>query len=220
MNGACQQFAADLRFFWESFVLMLVVLNPIATAALYVSIAARHGQAQRESMVRTASLVAFGIIAAFALWGKEILSALGISLASFGVAGGFLLLLVGFRILLSEDDGAGVPGADGAVPLRADLALTPLAIPILAGPASISAAILQAGNASRPAQWIGLLVAIGLATGLTGYVLLLAARGSRWLGDTAMKLFFRLAGLVLIAIAVQFILAGLEQTELVARLLA
>jgi multiple antibiotic resistance protein len=164
--------------------------------------------------------VAFGLIVAFALWGEEILSVLGISMASFRVAGGFLLLIVGFRILLSEDSEETPPSSKGAVPLRADLALTPLAIPILAGPASVSAAILQASRIVRPWQWVGLLLAIGLAVALTCYVLLLAVRGSKWLGDAAMKLFFRLAGLVLIAVAVQFILAGLEETELVARLLA
>jgi multiple antibiotic resistance protein len=208
-----------MRYFLDSVVLMLVVLNPVAIALLYVSMAARHGKERREAMARTASWVAFCLLSVFALCGDRILAILGISMASFHVAGGFLLLIVGFRILRAQDNSDALEDGSGGEQL-ADIGLTPLAVPIITGPASISAAILQAGRAAGLWQILGLLLAIGCAIAVTCYLLLLAVRGTKWLGTAVMKLFFRLSGLILIALAVQFILSGLEQTDLVAHLLA
>lgn len=169
-------------------------------------------------MVRTGSWIAFGLLAAFALGGEAILGTLGISMASFRLAGGLLLLIVGFRILRAEDSPPPGSSEGEFEASQADLAITPLAIPMIASPASISAAILRAGCSVRPSQYVFLLLAIGCSVAITYYVLLLASRGLGCLKQVFVKLLFRLSGLVLIALAAQFMLAGLEQMGILANL--
>lgn len=211
-----ESLSGSLSFFIDSFVLLFAVMNPLAIVALFVTMTATYPRQQCFHMNRIGSIVAFGILLFFAIFGEGILNLLGITLPAFRIAGGLLILSIGFSMLRSEEGDELSPEEEKKLQNKhhADLSITPLAVPIIAGPGSISATILKSSEAHGFAQWLGLFGGI-FAVILCTYVFLdISLRGSKFLGKTAMRLCFRLSGLVLIALAVQFILMGIEQSQI------
>jgi multiple antibiotic resistance protein len=211
----CPNFSADLHYFIGAFVLLLAAINPLAVAALFLSMTGNYTRRQRESMAHNASWIALGFLLVFAVCGEGILATLGINIPPFRIAGGLLLAAIGFGMLRAEDVDAPAEN-DPSVTYgrgRANLSITPLAVPIIAGPGAASATILKASEAHGWCEWIMLFFAILFAVSIVYVLLMFAARGARLLGQAAMKLIFRIAGLVLLALAVQFVLRGLEQSE-------
>lgn len=212
----------NFRYFLDAFVLLMVVMNPAAIAALYITMSSRHSVGERLQMARTGCWVALGLLAFFAFAGEDILRILGITLASFRIAGGMLLLMIGFGMLRSDDSDDISDGDIAALKAkrRPDLAITPLAVPMIAGPGAISSTILKVSESHSILQWILFFVALLSAVAIVYFILDLASRSAKFLGKTMMKLFFRLSGLILIALAVQFILVGFEQTDLFAQIMS
>ncbi len=159
---------------------------------------------QRLRMARVACLVMVGVLAGFALIGKSLFHLLGITLPAVQVAGALVLLLVALDMLRAQrspvmetaEETAEASGKD-------DIAITPLAIPMLAGPAAISTVILLDAQA---AGWVqrGILLACLAVVGLA------RAKGAKWLTPMAEKIITRLMGLLLAALAVQFLFNGLK----------
>jgi multiple antibiotic resistance protein len=188
----------DLQLFLSVFVTLLVIMNPPGAVPIFLGLTASLTHAQRLVAARRASLVALGVIAAFAVFGQQILTYLHISLAALQGAGGLLLLLVALQLLVGQDSGV---NSDAGV----NVALVPLGTPILAGPGAIVATML----AVRAANGIGgfLAVAVGLVSALVIVWLFLRFAGQvhRLLRDSGTMLVTRIAGLLLSAIAVQMI---------------
>ena len=194
-----------------AFSSLFVIVDPIATVPAYLAMTARYTLAQRLRMARVACLVAFAILSGFALVGRWLFSLLGISLAAVEVAGALVLLLVALDMLRAQRSPVqetAAETAEGAA--KDDIAITPLAVPTLAGPAAISTIILLDAQA---ASWLYrgvLLTCVGLV-GLASYgILALGASGARWMSPLAEKIITRLMGLLLAALAIQFLFNGLK----------
>ena len=188
----------DLTLFGSVIVTLLVIMNPIGAVPIFLALTRSLTYKQRVLSARRASLVALGVIAAFALFGQQILSYLHISLPALQGAGGLLLLLVALQLLTGQESGV---GADAGV----NVALVPLGTPLLAGPGAIVATML----AVRRAEGLGgfLAVAAGLVAALAIVWLSLRYAGQvhRLLRESGTMLVTRIAGLLLSAIAVQMV---------------
>jgi multiple antibiotic resistance protein len=194
-----------------AFSSLFVIVDPLATVPAFLAMTARYTLAQRLRMARVACLVAVMILGSFALVGQWLFSLLGISLAAVQVAGALVLLLVALDMLRAQRSPVqetAAETAEGAA--KDDIAITPLAVPMLAGPAAISTIILLDAQA---AQWLyrGILLSCVGLVGLASYgILALGASGAKWMSPLAEKIITRLMGLLLAALAVQFLFNGLK----------
>jgi len=194
-----------------AFSSLFVIVDPIATVPAFLAMTARYTLVQRLRMARVACLVAVMILGGFAIAGQWLFSLLGISLAAVQVAGALVLLLVALDMLRAQRSPVQETAeetAEGAA--KDDIAITPLAVPMLAGPAAISTIILLDAEA---ASWLhrGILLACVGLVGLASYgILALGASGAKWMSPLAEKIITRLMGLLLAALAVQFLFNGLK----------
>jgi multiple antibiotic resistance protein len=194
-----------------AFSSLFVIVDPIATVPAFLAMTARNTIAQRLRMARVACFVAIGILAAFALIGQWLFSLLGITLSAVQVAGALVLLLVALDMLRAQRSPVQETAEETAAgSTMEDIAITPLAVPMLAGPAAISTVILLDGQAPSWAHR-GVLLACVALVGLASYITLaLGASGAKWMSPLAEKIITRLMGLLLAALAVQFLFNGLK----------
>jgi len=194
-----------------AFSSLFVIVDPIATVPAFLAMTARDQIAQRLRMARVACLVAVGILTGFGLAGQWLFSLLGITLPAVQVAGALVLLLVSLDMLRAQRSPVqetAAETAEGAT--KDDIAVTPLAVPMLAGPAAISTVILLDAQATSWA-YRGVLLACVALVGLASYLILaLGASGARWISPLAEKIITRLMGLLLAALAIQFLFNGLK----------
>jgi multiple antibiotic resistance protein len=194
-----------------AFSSLFVIVDPIAAVPAFLAMTARDTITHRLRMARTACLVAVGILAGFALAGQFLLSLLGITLPAIQVAGALVLLLVALDMLRAQRSPVQETAEETAEgTTKDDIAVTPLAVPMLAGPAAISTVILLEAQAP---SWVyrGVLLACVVLVGLASYITLaVGASGARWMSPLAEKIITRLMGLVLAALAVQFLFNGLK----------
>ncbi len=191
---------------------LFAILNPIGIAPIFLTITEHRTDSDRRRMALVAAIGVFVLLAGAVLFGRQALGFFGITVASFRVAGGLLLLLTAIswlHALPSEtrQTPEETQAATSDDPTTA--AIVPLAMPLLAGPGSISAAIVYSdiyGEWRERAVLVGLSAAMGLIVWVT---LALATVIGRKLGPTGLKLTTRLMGLILAAIAVEFIAAGM-----------
>jgi len=193
-----------------AFSSLFVIVDPIATVPAFLAMTTRD-TAQRLRMARVACLVAIGILAGFSLIGRWLFSLLGITLAAVQVAGALVLLLVSLDMLRAQRSPVQETAAEtAAAAMKDDIAITPLAVPMLAGPAAISTVILLDAQAASWAYRGVLLACVGLV-GLASYAILaLGASGAKWMTPLAEKIITRLMGLLLAALAIQFLFNGLK----------
>lgn len=195
-----------------SFASLFLIVDPIAAVPAFLAMTPRATVAERVRMAQVACLVTIGILVVFALAGQGLFRVLGVSLPALQAAGGLVLLLVALDMLRAQRSAVQETAEETAAGARmGDIAITPLAIPMMAGPGAISAVILLESQASDWTQR-GVLIGCIVAIGLVSYTILaLAGRGaSRWLGPIAEKIITRLMGLVLAALAIQFIFNALK----------
>ncbi len=203
---------------WEYFLLavstLFVIVDPIAAVPAFLAMTPSDTPEQRMRMARTAALVAAGVLISFALTGNLIFRLLGITISAFQIAGSIVLLLVALDMLRAlpsrvrftdEETDAGVA--------KEDIAITPLAVPMLAGPGAITTVILLRNQADTFMKELLLLVAVVVVCGATYIILRLSIYGGRWLSPIATRLTTRIMGLLLAAIAVQFALNALGWKE-------
>ena len=193
-------------------ITLLAIVNPIGVIPFFIHFTRNFTSAQRRKTAGTAAVTAFLVIAISALLGLKILEFFGISLASFQVGGGLLLLMSSIQMLNAQpaesrahdvDDGAS--RADSG----ASIAVVPLTIPLLTGPASISTVVIYAEK-TRHIWELGVLVGYGLFIGIATWLALSAAgRIGRFMGQTGINVMTRLMGLILAAIAVEVMSDGL-----------
>jgi multiple antibiotic resistance protein len=188
----------DLQLFNSVIVTLLVIMNPPGAVPIFLALTSSLTHAQRVVAARRASLVALGVIAAFALFGQQLLSYLHISLAALQGAGGLLLLLVALQLLVGQESSV---SSDAGV----NVAMVPLGTPVLAGPGAIVATMLAVRQADGMGGFLAVAAAL-LATLLIVWVFLrFAGQVHRLLRDSGTMLVTRIAGLLLSAIAVQMV---------------
>jgi multiple antibiotic resistance protein len=203
-------------FLLASFVAFFVTVNPIKSAAVFAALTERSGPAHRRSLAIKSVAVAAGILVVFTLFGDDLLRFIGISLPGVRVGGGILLMLVSIDIVFGRSIGPPPPaaGSGGA----ADIAVFPIATPIIAGPGAITAVTVRASEANNEILTTVLLLAVlGSVMVLTLGALLAATTVRRWLGETGMNVVTRVLGILLTALSAEMILQGLKESGVFAR---
>ena len=191
-----------------AFVAIFVIVDPFSVVPIYLTLSKGHSSEQRRVTRNKASFIAGAILVAFAVTGMGIFNVFGITLPAFQIAGGIMLLSLGLEQLNADRDR--VKAEEEQEGLDADdISVFPLATPLLAGPGAISTVVLYASSAQSWRQLTGLVIAIGLTLAATYILLALAPRVFKVLGRTGLNLFTRLMGIILTAVAIQFIIDGL-----------
>jgi multiple antibiotic resistance protein len=199
-----------MAFFATALATIFSVVDPIGVAPLFLALTARIDDRERRNVMRRAVLVAAAILGVFAALGRAALSALGITQAAFSIAGGILLLLVAIDMLFARPSRTRETPEEGMEAIQAtDVSVFPLAIPILSGPGSIATVILLISQAGTDA-WKILAVVTSIAIALLAAYLAmrLSTMVLKALGATGINVVGRVLGILLAALAVQFILNG------------
>lgn len=192
----------------SAFILLLLVLDPFGTLPVFMSVMRSVAPERRAWVALRESLVAFGVLLAFMFGGDAFLRATHLSERSLEVAGGVILLLVAIKVIFSSGQRLFDSDASSTAPRREPL-IFPIAIPLLAGPSAMATVLLLASRQpDRIWEWIAALTAAMVVSGLT---LILADRIRKLLGDSVVSAIEKLMGLVLTAIAVEMVLAGLKR---------
>jgi multiple antibiotic resistance protein len=196
----------------SAFTTLLVTVDPPGLAPLFLGLTQGMTQAQRQQVAIRGSVMGFAILTVFALFGATILGALGISMGAFRIAGGLMLFAIAFEMIFEKRNERKEKTTDDAITKDHihNLAVFPLAIPLIAGPGAISATVLISGTMDG---WIGklqLVAVIGVVLGLVFVSLYLAERLNRFLGVTGRALLTRLLGVLLAALSVQFVVDGVK----------
>jgi len=183
--------------FVKAFIALFIIVDPLGNIPIFVGLTEKLGQTQRQRVFNVATLVGVVLLLVFAFTGLEILNIFGLSIYSFEVAGGILLLIISIRILISGSfhEGAESPESIGAVPI---------AMPLLVGPGAITTTIFNL-------QAYGIMVtilAVVVVLAVTWVILRFMHRIYRFLGKTGAIVIARVMALFIAAIAIQYILTG------------
>jgi multiple antibiotic resistance protein len=201
----------DIGFLVTAFVTLFVVVDPIGLVPLFIALTAGTAARQRRAIALRACLVAALLLAAFGLFGEEILRFVGITMPAFQIAGGLLLFLTALDMLFERRTRRREGTAGTADDPAADPSVFPLAMPLIAGPGAMAAMILLTGQAQG--DWLGIaavhLVMLAVVA-LVFAMFLVAGLIERALGKLGSVVVTRLLGLLLAALSVQFVLDGLR----------
>lgn len=196
---------------FKPLITLLAIVNPLAIVPFFIHYTQGFSSAQRKRTIVVAAFSAFAVIATCAIIGLQILEFFGISLASFQVGGGMLLLTSALSMLNAQPAEAKATQGemDDAASARTSVAVVPLTIPLLTGPAAMSTVVIYADQAKTFFQHAAL-VGYGLVIGLATAICFAAAKPiARVLGQTGINVMTRLMGLILAALSVEVMAAGL-----------
>jgi multiple antibiotic resistance protein len=198
-------------FITSAIATLLVVADPVFMSALFLGITNGMGREQRREVALRASIIAFCILLAAGLGGAKLLDLLGISLSAFRIAGGLLLLSAAAEMVFDRRSQRLQATAEQAITVDhvRNIAAFPLAIPLMAGPGAITAMILLAGRADGRIEYLVSLYAVAALVMAACFACFLGAeRISKIMGITGRAVLTRLLGIILAALAVQFIIDG------------
>ena len=187
----------------ETMTTLLAVVEPLGIVPLFVAMTAGQTARERIRVALTALVTMVAVLSLAVLAGERLFRLMGISVASFRVGGGLVLLLIAVRMVLAEPQPDAAPVASGR-----NIGAVPLGVPLLAGPGSITAVLIQSqayDGALDTAMLLGCIALVGLVCFLT---LVMASPLERWLGRQGLDVIGRLLALVLAALAVEFIASG------------
>ena len=199
------------EFALVTFTSVLFIVDPIAVIPSYLVVTRGESAAQRAQTARRACIAAALILVAFAVGGTRIFELFGITLAAFRIAGGLILWLVAMDMLHAQrsTQECGPEIREGES--KEDTALTPLAMPMLAGPGAISTVMVLAAQARSVPQKLVVHASIVITAFLSWVALRLGERLVARLGQTGIRVMTRIMGLLLAAIAVQFVISGAQE---------
>ena len=205
-----KQIEAFAQFSLVALSSIFFIVDPLATVPSFLALTTGDPLAKRRRMAKQAAWTCFAVLSAFALAGSLIFKLFGITLPAFKIAGGLLLLLVAMEMLEAKRSGTQESEAEMQEGRqKEEVGVTPLGVPMLAGPGAISTAMVLMGQSKYWWQAIPVFVAIGI-TAYASYLILASADRVRGrLGEVGIRILMRLMGLVLTAIAVQFVINGL-----------
>ncbi|HEU5285183.1 MAG TPA: MarC family protein [Sphingomicrobium sp.] len=203
-----------IELFGSALVTFLVIIDPPGCAPIFASLTRGTSAAHRRAMAVRSSIIAWAVLMFFALLGRPMLHALGISLASFKIAGGVMLFMIALDMVFErrtqrrEERAQSIEGT----PQAEDISVFPMAIPMISGPGSIASAMLWVSRADDTAEVLTVLAAITVVILITLVTLLAAGPLMRLLGDRVEAMITRILGVILAALAAQFIVDGLKQS--------
>jgi multiple antibiotic resistance protein len=194
------------------FLVFLVVVEPISLIPLFVGMTEDVAEPQRRQMARRAIAISAIILTVFAVGGGPFLRMMSISLQSFRIFGGLLLFLIALEMVFARTSGTRTSTPEAVECLqKPDISVFPLAFPFIAGPGALATILLAFGPAAgKPAMFLGLLLTVFLVLAVTLGVLYLATPAMRLLGVTGTNVINRLFGVLLGALAVQFVVDGVR----------
>jgi multiple antibiotic resistance protein len=191
-----------------------VIIDPPGCAPIFASLTRGTPAAHRRAMAIRSSLIAWAILMFFALLGRPMLHALGISLASFRIAGGIMLFFIALDMVFErrtqrrEERAHSIEGT----PEAEDISVFPMAIPMITGPGSIASAMLWVSRAETPLHVAIVLAAITTVMVITMLTLLAAGPLMKLIGEKIEAMITRILGVILAALAAQFVIDGLKQS--------
>ena len=200
-----------LEYILFAFSSLFIIVDPLATIPAFISMTSEDSVKERQRMARLACTAMAVVLIIFAVAGRWIFKFLSITMPAFQVAASLVLMLVALDMLRSQRSRVHETReetAEGAN--KTDIAITPLAVPMLAGPGAISTVIVlqsKAADVLQHAALFGCIVAVSIVSYL---ILRLAARGAGWLSPIALRITTRIMGLLLAAVAIQFLLNALQ----------
>ena len=201
-----------LEYILFAFSSLFIIVDPLATIPAFISMTPEDSPEDRQRMARLACTVMAVVLIVFALAGKWIFKFLSITMPAFQIAASIVLMIVAIDMLRAQRSRVQETKEETAEGSRkTDIAVTPLAVPMLAGPGAISTVIVLQSRAVDFLQHAALFGCI-LGVSLVSYLILrVAARGARWLSPIALRITTRVMGLLLAAVAIQFLLNALQK---------
>jgi multiple antibiotic resistance protein len=197
----------------SAFATFFATIGPIEAAVLFATFCPRFSRAERIAISLKAVGIATGIILFFALFGTPILAALGVTFPALQAAGGIILLIIALDMIFETRIGGSTMSlqeSDEARGKNDEIAVFPLATPILAGPGAMSGAMLLMANTGGDfANQVAIIAALVTVMALTLLLMLAAQEFRQWIGVTAQKVIMRVFGILLAAIAVQSLFSGI-----------
>jgi len=203
-----------IELFGSALVTFLVIIDPPGCAPIFASLTRGTPPAHRRAMAVRSSLIAWAILMFFALLGRPLLQWLGISLASFRIAGGIMLFFIALDMVFERRTERREKRAEAieGTPEAEDISVFPMAIPMITGPGSIASAMLWISRAEGIVAVAVVLAAITVVMLITMVTLLAAGPIMRFIGEKVEAMITRILGVILAALAAQFVIDGLKQS--------
>ncbi len=208
---------AMFHLFPTALATLFVAVGPVEVGSMFLALTAGMDKAERRNTAIVSAAVSAVVLAAFALGGIQLLGLIGVGLPAFRTAGGVLLLMVAADLLLAKHSAISSitpTEANEAQSHETDVAVFPLAIPLTAGPGSMTAVVLLMGKAHGPLDMAAVLAALGLIVLSTFGAMLASDRLMKLLRKTGANVIARVSGVLLAALAMQFIFDGLADSGL------
>jgi multiple antibiotic resistance protein len=195
----------------KSFISLLALINPVGAVPFFLSLTSHQTDIERRHTIRIASISVFCVVAVTTLLGQQIISFFGISVGSLEVGGGIIMLLMAINMLNAQiGNTRSTPEERDEAESKNSIAVVPLAIPLLTGPGSISTVIVYSASAPHWYDRFGLIAIGAIIAAICFFSLRLAEPIARFVGRTGINIGTRLMGLMLSALAVEFIVDGLK----------
>ena len=198
-----------MELFLSALASLFVIVDPLGTAAVFLALTKNFDAKAARSIALKAVTIAIALLTFFALFGEALLSHLGISFDAFRIAGGLLLFVTAFRMIMGFHDAGTVDSDKSCYKDEGNIAVFPLAIPMLAGPGCMTATVLNINLATNLLEKLGVIGAIILVELATLLCLLFASYVVKIIGNTGSSILARLMGILLAALSVQFIIEGI-----------
>lgn len=201
-------------FLWQAFITLLVIIDPFMVVPVFIGLTKNDSSKQRQATAKKACIIAAVLLLFFGLAGDKLLDALGISQAAFRIAGGLLLLLAGIEMVMANPTNSRAPNTveEEEASHKDDISVFPLAIPLIAGPGSMTSIVVL----MREAENIGIVSQIGVITlGITVVIITyiamrLSTKLMKLLGVTGMNVLTRVFGVIVAALATEHIVNGVS----------
>lgn len=204
-----------LELLENAFIILFVVIDPVGLVPMFTALTHGENEARRRRMAVKGTALAAVILVMFAFVGDRLLAALGVGMSAFRIAGGLLLLLLAIDMVFARQSGlrSTTVSEQREVEQWNDISVFPLAFPLIAGPGALTTILLLvASSRGDPLAFAAILGVLLCVLGITLVVLLLAGRLMHRLGQTGANVITRLLGMMLAALAMQFVLDGLHES--------
>ncbi len=199
----------DYGFIIKSFIALFIIVDPVGIVPVFISLLGRFKETERQAMIRRSVIIAGITLLVLTLIGNVIFSILGVSMYSFRIAGGILLLIISVEMLFGRRTKTGI--SDNLEMEKDDVVIMPMAIPLLTGPGAITTGIMLFDTAGEMLNRIFLIIDIILVFLVSYWILSRLDYIYRILGPTGTRVVIRIMGLMLSAIAVQFVISGVAE---------
>jgi multiple antibiotic resistance protein len=200
----------------QAFITLFIIIDPIAVLPVFVALTRNDTAAHRREIALRSTLIATAVLLVFAFVGEMLLDKLGITEPAFKIAGGLLLLLTAIDMVVAKHSGISstTKDEDAEASHKADISVFPLAIPLIAGPGTLTTVIMLMRNADSVTMEFGVILMLILVILINYIFLRVADPVTRLLGVTGTNVVSRILGIILAGLAIQFVLTGLSDTVL------